>query len=68
MDFRALVTFILSTCPLQKGGSVSASGSVWLDSYFILLYVPWNVGLLGFFGVGVFGIFCTVGFVIIFSF
>lgn len=49
MDFSALVTFILRACPLQKGGSASASGSVWLYSDFALVYVPWSLGLLFFF-------------------
>lgn len=59
MDFSALVTFILRACPLEKGGSASASGSVWLYSDFALVYVPWSLGLL---------FFMVVGFVFIFSF
>lgn len=46
MDFSALGTFILRACPLLKGGSASAPGSVWLYSYFALVYVPWSLGLL----------------------
>lgn len=64
MDFSALVTFILRACPLQKGGSAPAPGSVWLYSYFALVYVSWSLGLLFY----LFFFFLVFGFVIIFSF